>query len=651
MLRTSSATEPAPGAPAPSSARPRIPWRVWDSPPDQPGWARPALLLIATLAGLGYSWGANSASLEPFYGAAARSMASSWHDFIFGAFDPAGTITVDKLPGALWPQALALRLLGFHVWAIVLPQIVEGVAAILVLYRAVRRLAGPVAGIAAAFLLAISPASIALNRGNVADSLLILLTVLAADATSAAVAGRARETPSTRTSVAPDGRPGILLLAGVWVGLAFQAKMLQAWLVLPALALAYVVAAPPRLPVRLGHLAAAGMVVLVVSLSWMSAVSLVAQHSRPYVDGSSNDSLFSQVFEYNGSERLGAGALPSAGPAARFLVDLYHDHSSKFDDESIAIAPSWHRLMGGLFGREDGWLLPAALIAAAAVLFARRGAGRRDPMRACVLLWGTWLLVLAVAFSDGVYVNPYYVAALDPAVAALCGVGAALFWSRRHTAGARAVLAVTALVTLAYDTYLLSGGTAVPGWLAPAALCLGILGAFVTMFSPGMARVGPARAVGVPLTITAALLVPALTCVLIVHRGIGPFEAPYQPRAGLVSSPGTAGSVRAGVEQLSSTYHTPIVLATDTSTLAAPYIYYTGREILPIGGYLGGVPYPSLAQLREDVAAGRLRAFLIPVNPVGNDPRVIWVRAHCARTLVVSMTTRVQLGLYSCSQS
>jgi hypothetical protein len=115
--------------------------RLWRSPPDQPPWARPALLAITALATLGYAWSIGNVNLEPFYGAAARSVSQSWHNFIFGAFDPWGTVTVDKLPGALWIQALSLRLFGFHLWAIVLPQVVEGALTVLVLYRAVRRVA------------------------------------------------------------------------------------------------------------------------------------------------------------------------------------------------------------------------------------------------------------------------------------------------------------------------------------------------------------------------------------------------------------------------------------------------------------------------------------------------------------------------------
>ena len=213
-------------------------------------------------------------------------MSESWHDFVFGAFDPAGTVTVDKLPGALWVQALSLRVFGFHIWALVLPQVVEGVLTVLVLYRAVRRLAGPAAGLAAAVVLAVTPVTVLLGRGNVSDSLLILLLVLAADATSAALLiGSLRQ----------------LLLAGVWVGLAFQAKMIQAWLALPALAAAYLLAAPAaRLRTRCAHVALAGLVTAVVSLSWMTAVSLVPSEHRPYVDGSPNDSVYTQVFDYNG---------------------------------------------------------------------------------------------------------------------------------------------------------------------------------------------------------------------------------------------------------------------------------------------------------------------------------------------------------------
>jgi 4-amino-4-deoxy-L-arabinose transferase-like glycosyltransferase len=145
------------------------------------------VLLIAALAGLAYAWQLGRDPLEPYYAAAVRSMAGSWHDFIFGAFDPAGTVTLDKLPGAFWLQALSVRAFGDSTWAMVLPQVIEGILTVLVLYRAVARLAGPAAGLIAAFVLAASPAVVALDRGNISDSLMILLLVLAADAVSGAI--------------------------------------------------------------------------------------------------------------------------------------------------------------------------------------------------------------------------------------------------------------------------------------------------------------------------------------------------------------------------------------------------------------------------------------------------------------------------------
>ncbi len=591
--------------------------RVWRSPPDQPPWARPALLAIAVVAGLAYGWGMNGAALEDFYGAAARSMSSSWHDFFFGAFDPAGTVSVDKLPGALWPQALSPRIFGFHVWALVLPQVIEGVLTILVLYRAVRRLAGPVAGILAAAVLAVSPVTVALNRGNVADSLLILLLVLAADATSAALL---------------SGRLRTLLLAGVWVGLAFQAKMLTAWLVLPALAAAYLLAAPPRLRTRVEHVALAGAVTVVVSLSWMTVVSLVPAHDRPYVDGTQNDSLFSQVFDYNGISRLGrSNVFAGAGHPAQFLVHLSEEASAP----THSVKPGLGRLLGGVFGRDDGWLLPAALIAAVAILLERRRAqaDRRDPLRALVVLWGTWLLALWAFFSAGGYPNSYYVAALSPATGALCGAGLALAWRHRGRRVAPAVLAGTLVCCVGYGIYLLRGGTAVPGWLTPVAVVLCVAGV-LALWAPRRADGGgsfrsPARTV-VAFAVLCALLLPGVAAALMVTRGLGPFAAPYEPASATISralAQRTRIADERVVDQLASTYNTPIALATDSSILAAPFILATGSEVLPIGGFQGGIPSPTLARLQRYVAAGEVRAFVVPVH--SDDPRIEWIHSHC----------------------
>jgi 4-amino-4-deoxy-L-arabinose transferase-like glycosyltransferase len=247
------------------------------SAPGQPAWARPLLLLIAAVAAWSYAWRASRpVNIEIYHAAAARSMTTGMSRFFFGAFDPAGTVTAGKLPGALWLQAVSVGVFGPRNWALVLPQVIEGALTVLVLYRAVRRLAGPPSGLIAAGLLAISPATVALDRGNVSDTLMILLAVLAADSVIAATS---------------TGRMRPLLLAGVWGGLAFQATMLQAWLMLPALAGCYLLAAPGGWLQRARRCGAMTLLAVVISLSWMSLVTIwpAGSHrgdgSLPILDG------------------------------------------------------------------------------------------------------------------------------------------------------------------------------------------------------------------------------------------------------------------------------------------------------------------------------------------------------------------------------
>jgi 4-amino-4-deoxy-L-arabinose transferase-like glycosyltransferase len=605
-------------APTPASQAAR--WRrfpkPWRSPADQPAWARPALLVITAIAAVGYGWGMAGASLEPFYGAAARSMSESWHDFIFGSFDPAGTVTLDKLPGAIWLQALSLRVFGFHIWALVLPQVVEGALTILVLYRAVRRLAGPAAGLTAAAVLAATPITVLLGRGNVSDSLLILLLVLAADATSAALI---------------NGSPRQLLLAGAWVGLAFQAKMIQAWLVLPALAAAYLLAAPAaRLRTRCAHVALAGLVTAVVSLSWMTAVSLVPAQDRPYVDGSANDSLYTQVFDYNGLGRLTGNSANIAGPPSPILSAAIKS-GDILNAETLAIKPSWHRLLSGLLAADSGWLLLAAAVGALGVIISRRRHGRRDPLRAAVVLWGGWWLLLALFFSTGSYLNSYYVAALIPAVAALCGTGLAGCGPRPWPVRVRLIVAAAVLGCAGYGAYLMSGTASGPVWLTLVAVIAAVAAAALLLTSSGSTR----QLSAVASVAAAVLLLPVAASVSCVIHGLGPFDSPFESSKTAHTNQLLAADAPVIIREAQSLeIATPpghALFGADTSGLAAAYILYSGREVLPIGGYLGNVPAPTLATLKADISRGYVFIFVLPVSPPGPDPRVRWLESHCTR--------------------
>ena len=576
---------------------------------DSPWPPRFALILIAALAGLSYAWALNRDPLEPYYAASVRSMSMSWHDFLFGAFDPAGTVTLDKLPGAFWVQALAVRAFGVHTWAIVLPQAVEGVLTVLVLYRAVSRLAGPVAGLIAAGVMAVSPATVALDRGNISDTLMILLVVLAADAV---------------TSALVRGRQGMLVVAGIWVGLAFQAKMIEAWMLLPAFGLVYLLCGPGSTARRVRQLLVGAAVAAVVSLSWMTAVSLVPASQRPYVDGSHHDSVYEQVFVYNGFGRFGD----------QTPLQLLAGQSLGIGVNQKIPPAAPNRLLRGDFGRDTGWLLPAGLAVALGGIVSRRGRPRGDPLRACFVLWGVWLATLVAVFSITTTINSYYTAALTPAVAALLGAGATAVWSAERSGWARRVgLALVVAGTVGYGAWLVDGaGPHAPGWLLPALIAVGLVALGASLASLARrtdALLGAALAVG----LLAGVLAPAVASAELVAQQKGAFDTPFESAQEavlidrvFVDTPAQIPPLIPRLESLQN--GAPYLLATQTSAVASVFIYASGLEALPIGGFTGTIPSPTLARLQADIRQG---LFHLVLAAPSRDPRLRWIASHCLK--------------------
>jgi 4-amino-4-deoxy-L-arabinose transferase-like glycosyltransferase len=602
----------------------------WLCPEGQARWARPAVLVMAVVAGMLYGWQATG-NLEIYYAAGVRSMSTSWHDFFFAALDPRGTVSLDKLPGAFWVQALTARLFGFSARAIVAPQVVEGVITVLVLFRAVRRLAGPLAAVTAAAVLALAPATVALNRGNISDTLMVLLIVLAADATVTAVlTGRARSA----------------VLAGVWVGLAFQAKMLEAWLVLPALGAAYLLCGPRSVWRRIAHLAGTAGAAAAVSLSWMGLVSLLPAAGRPYVDGSPDDSLFHQVFVYNGF-----GRLHQVSPN-QLLNQAIGIHIA------LSGPASWKRFLTGDYGRDTGWLIPAAAVILVIGLIARRRAPREDPLRAGLMLWGAWLAIFLVALSADSSTNSYYAAVLSPAIAGLIGTGVAVaagvplggVATHRRPAPVVAAIAGIVLLTVGYAAWLLPAhGTGLPGWLLPVTIAAGVIAAALPLLR---SAVKPGVGAGAPLVwfapaVVAMLMVPTVASVSVAADRLGPFDTPFEPQ---VVDRGTraflytielAAALLPTLE--SAQFGAPDLMAAQTSALAAPFIYVSGLEVLPIGGYTGTAPAPSLAQLKSMI---RDRQFhLVLQTETATDPRLVWITNNCQ---FLPDSTTVQFVAYFC---
>jgi 4-amino-4-deoxy-L-arabinose transferase-like glycosyltransferase len=430
----------------------RLPWL---SPEDQPRWARPLLLLVAAAAATIYTWGINHAQLHSFYAPAVKSMSVSWKAFFYGGYDPQASISLDKLPGAFQLQALSARIFGFHTWSVILPQVIAAVLAVLVIYRAVRRWHGPLAGLLAAVFLATTPIVAALAHSQISDGILIVLLVLAADAWQRAVA---------------TGRLRSLLLSGFWVGCAFQTKMVQAWGVLPALAIAYLIAAPIPLRKRLGHLGLAGLVTVAVSFWQVALYAVTPVSARPYADGSTNNSLLSMIFEYNLSTRFGAGGDSSVtfGPGGGAGGSVSPGYM--FSDQ---VAP------------QVGWVYPLAAAGLILGLFGSRLAGkwspsrwggRTDLVRAGTIMWGVWFAVHAIAFSTGRVAHSFYVVATAPAVAALAAGGLVTLW-RLYRRGSWMMWLLPAMVavTVGWTLYLRSHFGGFDSWLTPAVAAVGLV--------------------------------------------------------------------------------------------------------------------------------------------------------------------------------
>ena len=566
---------------------------------------RALLLLIAGLAGLSYAWGISQDALEPFYAAAVRSMAANWHNFFFGSFDPAGTVTLDKLPGAFWIQALSVRIFGYQTWAIVLPEVIEGVLSVLFLYRAVNRIRGTTAALVAAFILAASPAAVGLNRGNIADTAMTLFLVLAADAISAALV---------------SGRQRHLVYAGVWVGIAFQAKMLEAWLVLPAFGLAYLFGRNDRWADKLRKVIVAGLVAAVVSLSWMTVVTLTPAHDRPYVDGSQNNSVYEQVFVYDGFGRSGQQ------PAFQQFLGGIHLSPEVLNGPS----PAWNRLVQGENGRDTGWLLPAALAIGVGGFFTRR--------RSYFILWTGWLVPMVLVFSDVFIMHAYYTAALAPPIAAILGAGVASLWESgtevRSVAMRRCGAAGLVVVgTVGYGIWLTrSSGANAPTWLGPLAASIGVAAVLLLVASAAAWSRRWLLAVALITGTVAILMIPASGAVLLAgdHQGFTntPFEsekttAQYEALLGVSLAKGIA-SIIPTFEKLQM--GSPYVMAVYTSAVASEFISASGKEFLPIGGFTGSIPEPTINQLEGMI---RARKFHLVLLTGGQDPRLTWIAHHC----------------------
>jgi 4-amino-4-deoxy-L-arabinose transferase-like glycosyltransferase len=503
-------------------------------------WPRLGLALVVLLSAvLEFVGLTDEGYANSYYAAGVKSMITSWHNFFFASYDSGGFVAIDKPPLGLWIEAASAKLFGFSGFSILLPEALAGVLSVALLFHLVARGWGSAAGLLAALALAVTPISVVTDRNNTIDSLLILTLLLGAWAA---------------TLAAEHGRLPMLLLCAVCVGLGFNIKMLQAYLVLPAFALIYLFGAPISWRKRLGHLALAGVVLLVVSLAWAVIVDLTPASQRPFVSDSGTNSELSLIFGYNGLGRFTQALFP--GVSILHILGMNIDLSIVPAFASDIGNPGWFRLLSPILGSQVSWLLPLALVGlvAAAATQARRRLPL-DRQGQSLLLWGGWLLVTGFFFSTARFYHLYYLIMFAPAVAALAGIGLAVLWRlhiRRSENGrwwsdwSAWLLPAALLVTAAVQVSFLGG---YPNWsarLSPLAIGGTVIAALVLI--AGRLRlsvlVAPERLLRVtsPVALAAAaigvaalLSAPTTWAAISVADGNG---SQWLPQAGPANSPG-----------------------------------------------------------------------------------------------------------------
>jgi 4-amino-4-deoxy-L-arabinose transferase-like glycosyltransferase len=612
MNATSLLQRPAPAAAASpdSAAVPR--WRALAR-------MRPELALLLLIAAVLNLWGlSENGWANEYYSAAVRSMSSSWHAFLYGSFDSASVMTVDKPPLGSWVQVAFVKVFGFHSLSLLVPQALMGVATVALVYDLTRRLWGRPAGFVAGFALATTPIAVAISRHNNPDALLILCCVGALWATVRGL---------------QDGRTRWIVLAGVCVGLGFEAKMAAALLVVPGIVAAWLWIAPRGRLVALRQLLAGGAAMVVIGGAWPLLMALTPAAERPWVSGTSDNSILSLIFGYNGLGRLSGQA---GGPQA--LGGGAGGGGGPFGGP-----PGVLRLLDSSLGGQAGWLLGFALVAGLGIAVASR-LRRADERTGWLIVVGGAALTCAVAFSaaSGIF-HPYYVSQLAPFAAALVGAGVGQVLKGGLSARLIAALAVAG--GLATTLAVLHNNPGQLEWLPPVLVTAGVL-AVAAIALLGGRHLRTSLAVGLAVLFIAPAAWATQT---LGHATEGTFPAGGpasasaggfggagpggargfggrrggSPTAGFGGPPGAgAGANRGGGpgggDSQSITAALTYIKAHGGGTLAvssqnggaSTTIIKSGADVVAIGGFSGRESQVTAAWLADRVASGEIRYVL-----------------------------------------
>jgi 4-amino-4-deoxy-L-arabinose transferase-like glycosyltransferase len=549
--------------------------------PDDPSWVRPSLIGLLVATAVLYLWGLGASTGNSFYAAAVQAGTQSWKAMLFGSLDAGNAITVDKPALSLWPMEIAGRIFGFNTWSMLVPQALAGVATVALVYATVRRVTAPVHGLLAGLALAVTPAAVLMFRFNNPDAMLVLLLVTASYA-------------AVRAIQAGSGR--WLALAGLLVGLGFITKMGQALLVVPAFGLAYLIASPVGLGRRISHLLTS-LLAMVAGAGWYIAlVDLWPADSRPYIGGSTDNSLLELALGYNGVGRLFGSSAGNGGGAGG------GNGNSNFGG-----ATGLQRLFSGDMAGQISWLLPAALIALVAGLALTWRAPRTDLRRAALIVFGGTMLVTGLVFSymQGT-IHPYYTIALAPSIGAVLALTGSVLWERRDTWTARIIAAVLVETTVIWDAHLLGN------WhpeIKVALLVLSAVAVIGLMFREYLGKLAVIAVLAALLAGVGGSSAYAVSTASHTHSGSIPSVGPVSSGMGGGGGDSSTSTNTALVALLKNTT-TRWAAATNGSGSSAPLQISSGRAVMAIGGFNGSDNAPTLAQFQAWVKAGYISYYV-----------------------------------------
>ncbi len=597
------------------------------------------IILILALASFLYIWNIwGEGYANSYYAAGVYSMGQNLHPFFYNSLDSVGFVTIDKPPLGFWIQVLFTKVFGFSGAVLVLPEAISGVLSVYLAYRIVKKRFGEIPGLISALVLALTPIFAAVSRNNTIDGILILVLVLAADQ-----AIKAAEKSSAKH----------LIFAGILIGLGFNIKMLQAYMVIPAVYLTYLIFAKQKFIKKILVCALSAIILIVISLSWVVAVDLVDEDSRPYIGSSDTNSAVELVFGHNGLSRiLGRGGMLEKDAIVpgnvqslpkderpRLTGDAPNAAQTKDDfpnaNNNLPILPPAERngqvpygaaaTQGSGIAGETGdasilrlfndknagqisWLmLPAIMAALISMGLVFMKEHRKDVKFITYFFFSMWLIPMYIYFSfaEGI-THRYYFAMMGPAIAALIGIGFLYLIKMEKKIWIPIAFAATA----ASQIYIQSLYGGWMDWLVPVCSVIFILSlaAIIMLIIKKFRR----------------KIIIGLMCVLLIMPGVWAFspliysDNSQLPIAGpeLINQKDSFDDMRdfSGlIDYLKKNRDGATYLAMTESSMqnGAELIVQSGEAVMVLGGFNGGDEILTLEEFVAMVDAGEVKFALV----------------------------------------